>query len=294
MCRIYGYVGSVARLDHLVLVPDHALVHQSVRARELPPDVVCTDGFGIAWYSDESSEPAAYRTDRPMCADKNFRDFAGHVRSPCVIAGVRAATQASAVNLANTLPFTAGSTLGFALNGELQDFAASWQRDLRASLSPACEAEIVGTSDSEHVFALLRDVIEDERSVDALVSAMQRVLLYLEGHARAHGKSFAANLLLTNGRAMVASRTATFRDAPSLYVFHGEGEGGSGTFIASEPAWSSDGWRPVPQDVLVVADGRRPPRQVRMARADFPLDRPSAHAPRGEPSQPSSRKDLAC
>ena len=48
MCRLSGYVGSVARLDPLVLDPYHALVHQSVRARTLPADVVCTDGFGIA------------------------------------------------------------------------------------------------------------------------------------------------------------------------------------------------------------------------------------------------------
>lgn len=221
---------------------------------------VCGDGFGVAWYSDESTGAATYRTDRPLWNDYTFPDFAGHVRSSCVIANVRAASRDVPASLTNTQPFT-GGPLALVHNGELEDFHRSWLRDLRRELSESREAAIAGASDSEHLFALLSERAGARgSSADDIVRAMGLTFAYLANRAEMRNKAAKVNLVVSNGSVLVASRHALRVRAPSLYTLHGSGPGGAGTWIASERLTDDDRWQEVPSSFLVVADGRSAPR----------------------------------
>ena len=266
MCRIVAYVGTPALLDALILAPAHGLLVQARKAHELVNGDVCGDGFGVAWYSAESDAPATYRTDRPLWNDMAFPSFAGHVRSSCVIANVRAASRHAPASFTNTQPFTAGGPLALVHNGELEDFHHSWLREVRRELSPLHEANITGSSDSEHLFALLREHTgEGAASPSDIVRALRRTFAYLAACAEAKGKSAMLNTVVSNGSALVGARFALRTGAPTLYTLHGRGPGGEGTWIASEPLTPDDPWQEVPEGCFVVADGKTPPRAFEIA-----------------------------
>jgi ergothioneine biosynthesis protein EgtC len=267
MCRIVAYVGTPALLDDLLLRPAHGLLAQARKAHELVNGDVCGDGFGVAWYSAESAAPATYRTDRPLWNDMAFPSFAGHVRSPCVIANVRAASRHAPASFTNTQPFSAGGALALVHNGELEDFHRSWLRDLRRELSPTHEASITGASDSEHLFALMRERLEaGSTSPEDVMRALRRTFAYLARCAVEKGKTATLNTVVASGTALVAARHALHTSAPTLYVLHGRGPGGEGTWIASEPLTPDEAWHEVPDGSFVVADGHSAPRILPIAR----------------------------
>ena len=48
MCRLLAYLGPPIRLDRLIVEPEHSLVEQSYKPREMTSGHVNADGFGRA------------------------------------------------------------------------------------------------------------------------------------------------------------------------------------------------------------------------------------------------------
>src|SRR5215211_5190874 len=94
MCRMVAYLGKTERpLSSLVLDPQHSLLVQSYAPKEMMSGVVNADGFGIGWYAPEvDGEPAVYRSNAPIWADRSFASIAPRVRSSTIFAAVRSAT----------------------------------------------------------------------------------------------------------------------------------------------------------------------------------------------------------
>src|SRR3712207_7162131 len=94
MCRMIAYLGKPERsLSSLVLDPEHSLLVQSYAPKEMMSGVVNADGFGAGWYVPEvDDEPAVYRSNAPIWADRSFASIAPKVRSATVLAAVRSAT----------------------------------------------------------------------------------------------------------------------------------------------------------------------------------------------------------
>ena len=269
MCRFVHYLGRPLRLGALLTEPENSLIHQSYESRERE-EPLNGDGFGLAWYVDGEPEPALFRSVTPAWSNHNLRELARVMSSSCVLAHVRAATQRMEVSEANCHPFKAGR-LAFMHNGELGGFARI-RRALLAELSEESFAGVRGSTDSEHLFALVLDELRGAAEPDceqlaaALERAVGRAPTLVAEHAP--GEASYLNLVLSDGLRSVACRYATHDPpaAPSLYLSRGrryachenscrmlDPEDSHGAVIVASESLSQDpGWEAVPPGHLVM------------------------------------------
>jgi glutamine amidotransferase len=238
MCRLFAYLGPPAPLDRLLLTSERSFMRQAWAPQHQRHGVVNVDGFGVGWYDfDVRPEPARYRRALPIWADRNFFAFSGLVRSPAVLAALRAASTALPVEESSTAPFASGPWL-FAHNGEVDGFRSGAAAAMRRQVSDERLTEVEGTSDSELLFALALDRLDAGASPgEALVDVVRAVEKISGGRL---------NMLLTDGRQLAG----VARGGDSLFVRQGE----DGVRVASEPADDHDDWAPVPEGTLVTGD----------------------------------------
>ncbi|HWV39179.1 MAG TPA: ergothioneine biosynthesis protein EgtC [Vulgatibacter sp.] len=258
MCRLLGWLGAPRSLGSLVSDPPHSLVRQSYRPLETKSATVNADGWGAGFFVAGDPEPCLYRSTLPIWADVNLPHLGRAVRSGCMVAAVRSATEPTSLSQANTQPFATGR-IAFLHNGFIGDFRRKVQRKLRAALSDARYAQVEGTSDSEHLFALVADRLDRRRGEgteggDALLDAAAGAI----GDVRSWASHACFSVVLADGDSMVALRTAFGCDPPSLYV----SQDPDGITIASERLDDRPGWRGVPPDRAVVAARGRSLREV--------------------------------
>jgi predicted glutamine amidotransferase len=280
MCRFVLYLGKPVTISSLFVEPAHSLIRQSVHADERE-EPLNGDGFGVAWYAPEfSPEPALFRSISPAWNNRNLLELSRVTRSGCILAHVRAATQALEISEPNCHPFTIGR-FSFMHNGDLGGFAAA-RKAIIERLPSSLFERVRGTTDSEHLFGLIVSKLaqtQDETS-DHLASALMegvREAIALSGTHRPGEHSY-LNLVLSNGRSAVACRYTT--DLPdgadSLYLNWGKryvcedgvcrmldaDEASGSVIVASEPLSEEPGWHAVPTNHLVLIDGSRQPRVI--------------------------------
>jgi len=222
MCRFLGYKGAPIVMDHLLYQPKNSLIHQSYHALERR-DPVNGDGFGVGWYAPGiSPTPALFVSIRPAWNNRNLRYLAPKIRSGCIFAHVRAAGT-GAVTEPNCHPFHYGNFL-MMHNGNINNFLQI-KRELRNRLSDETYNWITGETDSEHFFALFLDYLLREKQTrhdhNDMTAALQYALAELKDiHRRKNAvDSTVLNLLVTNGKCMVAMRYSNDPaiEAPTLY-----------------------------------------------------------------------------
>lgn len=270
MCRFAFYLGTPIRISALVTEPDNSIIKQSFKARERE-EPLNGDGFGVGWYAPGDGEPAVFRSLSPAWNNRNLLDLARAVESGCILAHVRAATPGFGVMEQNCHPFVSGR-YSFMHNGDVGGFRRI-RRALLESLSDEAFDSLVGTTDSEHLFAVFRDEImarsgEDRAAVmaSALEAAIRRVLALVERHAP--GSPSWLNLVVADGEAAVACRltTAPGGAAHSLHIKRGRqsahvgGEfrligpsaGARAVLISSERLSDDSGWQPIANGSLML------------------------------------------
>jgi glutamine amidotransferase len=283
MCRFTHYLGPPIRLSSLLVEPTHSLIRQSTHSRERE-EPLNGDGFGIGWYVPElSEEPAVFRSITPAWNNRNLINLSRVVASPCIMAHVRAATQASGVNEANCHPFRFGRYL-FMHNGDVGNFARV-RRKLLESVCDEAFGNVYGSTDSEHVFAVFIDELlrRGDRGRDpamlmaeALQRAIGRVLATVAEHGG--GEPSYLNVAVSDGHRAVVSRfTNEPGGAPeSLYYFAGqlyerhsvparprkEKEAPEAVVVSSERLTEDRGWREIPANQMVVLSRGRAPRLI--------------------------------
>src|SRR5687768_13639743 len=226
LCRFTFYRGEPLALSQLITEPHHSLIHQSYHSQERE-EPLNGDGFGLAWYVDQSDEPAIFRAVTPAWSNRNLRELARVTKSHCVLAHVRAATQVLEVSETNCHPFKHGRyTLMH--NGDVGGFHAM-RRALLNGLGEPAFRSIHGSTDSEHLFALFLDELHRsdgsttglELMARCLERAIDRALDLVAQHAP--GEPSYLNLVVTDGQSAVACRYVTGdpADAESLYVARG-------------------------------------------------------------------------
>ena len=225
MCRFVAYRGHELILADLLTRSSQSLIHQSYRAREgLEP--LNGDGFGVGWYAREvDPTPCVLTSMRPAWANRNLRRISEKIRSTCVFAHVRAATDGSAVTELNCHPFQYDEFL-WMHNGQVADFAGI-KRKLRNKLSDSIYEAIEGTTDSEHAFALFLQYLRryrDDYNLDRLAKTMSRTITKLTHWSPGSQTSAShCNFAVTDGQSIVASRYISTEDEEpqSLYVAQG-------------------------------------------------------------------------
>jgi glutamine amidotransferase len=251
MCRHLAYLGPPRSPEALVLAPPHSLLVQSYAPRELLRGTVCADGFGVGWYGEDEPEPAVYRRETPIWSDPDLPRVARAVRSRCIVASVRNGTPGVAGGPAAVQPMPVGGYL-FAHNGAIHGFAAH-ARALRESLPDDLYAAARGAGDSETLFLIILAAVRG--SGGDLAEGVRAALASVAEQAPGSG----LNVVLADGRGLVATRLAASGPADSLYV--AEGPDG-GVTVASEPLDDGPGWEPVPDGHMVVLGGDRGPSVV--------------------------------
>lgn len=275
MCRFVAYMGPPILAEDLLYKPKYSLViAQSMRAEEMSV-AVNGDGFGIGWYIPEiDNEPCVFRSIKPAWSDMNLRNLARKILSPLIFAHVRAASPGSLVEEVNSHPFWHG-TLMFMHNGIVGDFHKI-RRPLLAKLKDSAFHAILGSTDSEHLFGLMLNYIENPKApvtTEELVFALNRMFedldeLLLEYEVSQHSY---LNICVTNGSSLIATRYTTNPNVQpaTLYYMYGrryictpEGcrmEPTIGTpnaiVIASEPftARKAD-WIKVGRNIMMIVD----------------------------------------
>ncbi|MEQ8539385.1 MAG: ergothioneine biosynthesis protein EgtC [Coleofasciculus sp. D1-CHI-01] len=250
MCRLLGYLGSPVQLNHLLYKPERSLVVQSYLPQEMTSGVVNADGLGIGWYhSTQDVNPFTYKNTLPIWNDTNLPELSRYVQSDCVLAYVRSATPGQALDMGNCQPFRRDRTL-FIHNGFIERFRQTLYRPIRDRLSDEIYQSIHGTTDSEHIFALL--VNEVQTVPDAsLEKALSQTLIQLTTLAQSYQVNFSANVIISDGHSLVASRYASGSSAPTLYWVRDELNYPNAVLVASEPLFAGN-WHSCPTNSLLV------------------------------------------
>jgi glutamine amidotransferase len=251
MCRLLGYFGAPVPLDHLFYKPEHSLIQQSYQPREMTAGLLNADGFGVGWYhAQRQVEPFLYKNTLPIWNDVNLPSLSRYVESGCVLANVRSATLNLSVDLSNCQPFQSSQILGVH-NGFIDNFRQTLYRPIRDRLSDEIYQTIQGRTDSEHIFALLLQ--ELQASSLSLVEAVEKAIAILCELAKEYATDFSANLIISDGKQLVASRYASRDPVPSLYWLRDDPLFPNAVLIASEPLFDSH-WIPFrDRSILTVA-----------------------------------------
>ena len=251
MCRMVGYLGErKASLASLVLEPEHSLLVQSYAPREMLSGVVNADGFGVGWYVPDEREPAVYRSNSSLWSDRSFAGIAPKLRTSRLFAAVRNATPGLPVEESGVPPFDSGRYM-FMHNGAIDDFRPKVMRPLRDSLSDEAYSGLLGTSDSETIFAGLLDRLRENGG--DLADALSGAIRHVAGVCAVLGVKATLNLAVTDGGTMAFTRHSTEGPGNSLY-FVEDGESFPGAIVvASERLDADAGWREVPDRHLLHA-----------------------------------------
>ena len=210
MCRWLAYSGSPVLIKELLLDPKHSLIDQSLHAR-LGAETTNGDGFGIGWYG-VGDTPGVFHSIEPAWNDRNLRDLAGHIRSPLVLAHIRASS-GSPVQQTNCHPFRHGRWL-WMHNGVLRDFPRV-KRELVLAVDPSLYPQIEGSTDSETFFFLALTLgLEHDPP-----AAVERAVGLIEATGRRHGvqQPIQMTVATTDGTRVWAFRYSSEGQSRSLF-----------------------------------------------------------------------------
>ena len=252
MCRLLGYLGDPILLDSILYKPEHSLIVQSYQPREMTSGILNADGFGIGWYHpNQDTDPFTYKNTQPIWSDINLPSISRYVESGCTIAYVRSATSGQAVDLSNCQPFQSGRFL-FVHNGFVQNFRQTLYRLIRDRFSDAIYQSINGTTDSEHIFGLFVNELTSANLTPAV--ALRNSLKILAELAKGEEVEFSANIIVSDGRQLVASRFASPKTPPSLYWLRDDLNFPKAVIIASEPLFAGN-WHECPAQSIISTGG---------------------------------------
>lgn len=249
MCRLLGYLGSPIQLDRILYKPEHSLIVQSYQPKEMTAGILNADGFGIGWYHPEkNTEPYTYKNILPIWSDINLSQVSRYVETGGCLAYVRSATPNLAVDLSNCQPFSYGNTL-FIHNGFIHNFRQTLYRPIRNQLDDYTYQLIKGTTDSEHIFALLVSQLKTFPHIP-LENALINTLTMLTQLAKGYTVYFSANIIVSDGKQMIAARYANRSPVPTLYWIKNHPLYPEAVIIASEPLFEGD-WHSCPEQSII-------------------------------------------
>lgn len=254
MCRLVAYSGPPLPLRRLLLDPPHNLYKQAYAPLEMTSGVLNADGYGFGWY-DADNRPRIYTHTLPIWSDGNLQDLADTLSARLWLANVRSATPGQAVNLANTQPFRHGNLM-YMHNGFLEDFNNGLRGRFHEHLDSALSANLQGNSDSEYLFALIRQQLLRQRQPAqaaetnisrAITTALDVLATLLDGRQAPLG------LVLSDGQRLYAIRHGFGCAPPSMYACISEPDYPDAVLLASERLTPAVQWEALPPGQVWVA-----------------------------------------
>ncbi|HSP00636.1 MAG TPA: ergothioneine biosynthesis protein EgtC [Thioalkalivibrio sp.] len=255
MCRHAAYLGESIPLGQFLLTPPHSLQVQSWAPRELRYAKLNADGFGFGWHGPDG-QARRYVNPMPIWSDVNLPTLGESLESPLWLAAVRSATSGFASGPANTPPFAWGELL-FSHNGYLEDFVPRVRPRLQRWLDGETESGIDGSTDSEYLFAVVRQLLAEDDDLN--IEAALGEAFNLVGEWLDDGIAL-LNVLISDGQRIYATRHAMNHDCPSLYYTTDDDSFPEGAqLVASERLTESGLWQAVPEHHVLILDPVAPP-----------------------------------
>ena len=229
MCRFIAYLGRPIIVDELLLKPSNSLVHQSFDAGEMS-QTLNGDGFGLGWYMHSiSDQPGLFRSISPAWNNNNLLYNAPLIRTDCMFAHIRAAS-VGAISEANSHPFHYQQYL-MMHNGVIPGFEKI-KRRLQSLLNDEMYLWVKGQTDSEHVFALLMQNLNELKgdaediSTEQARTGFQKTFDMVRELTRKAGiddQVSTFNMMVTDGYRIFGSRYSSdpLREARTLYYSAG-------------------------------------------------------------------------
>lgn len=251
MCRLLAYQGMPQSIDRLIAKPEHSLIVQSYQPREMTAGVINADGFGIGWYHPDRQhgDPFIYKHTQPIWTDVNLPDLSRFVETGCMLSYVRSATPGQGVSMSNCQPFRDGKLL-FIHNGFIDNFRSGLYKQIREKLHSHIYQAIDGTTDSEHIFALFSNILHTHPELP-LETALQRTLQLLRDLVETERTTISANIVISDGDRLIASRFAHRATVPSLYWIKNSIDYPDSVILASEPIFA-DNWQICPMQSIIT------------------------------------------
>ena len=254
MCRLAAYLGPAISLQQFLIDPPHSLFRQSWEPRELKYAKLNADGYGFGWFGQDG-QPAVYTQSAPIWADGNLPTLARTLYQTLWIAEVRSATVGNPVHSLNTPPFCDRQQL-FIHNGFIGGFHQQIRPRMLQLLDPDIIADIRGNTDSEYLFACLRQI---HRNDPGLQPASGIRKLYAQVAEMLADRPALLNLAVTDGSCIYAARHALNHESPSLYYTTGDPDFPGGQLVASERFSDDPAWQAVPAHHVLVLRPNQPP-----------------------------------
>ncbi len=253
MCRFVAYRGKPVPLAQVISAPEHSLIEQSYQPKEMTAGTVNVDGFGVGWYNRAlEPTPCIYTNIVPIWNDRNLPGLSRHIVSDCIVANVRSATPGFGLDQSNCQPFSHGR-LSFMHNGFIEKSRDGLLRKIREILRDEYYRLIRGSTDSEHIFALVLNFLHgQEQTPQAYATAIRHTVAQLLAWTRGQAVHIGLNLVLSDGMHMVALRFANTSPAPSLYYVRNGAGFSDAVVIASEKLSADSAWKPVPESHIVA------------------------------------------
>lgn len=225
MCRFIAYLGKPIFANELLIKPKNSLMKQSYHAIEAEM-TVNGDGFGIGWYNlARRREPALFRSIRPAWNDENLSYNASMIKTNCLLAHIRAATQGG-VSIQNSHPFQFKEFL-MMQNGGIKEFSKI-KRKLINRLDDELFEWIDGQTDTQYIFGLFLTLARELKrengklSFEDLSTCLSLTFSTIEEMKKEMSIEAPSlyNLVLTNGKLLIATRysTAPDEETRSLHI----------------------------------------------------------------------------
>lgn len=234
-------------------------MEQSWAPKEMNECKLNADGYGFAWF-DANNKPASYRNPMPIWSDVNLESLGRTLSANQWFANVRSATLGLDVSHANTQPFTDSKTI-FLHNGYIKNFNGEYRTQFQSLIDAKHDKEINGTTDSEYIFALIRQAASTHPKF-----TIPEIFRYVFGQIEKIVKDSSAllNIVIGDNTKIYASRHAINGDCPSLYYNLQEEQFPGGQLIVSEPFNDSQNWQEVPEHHIITLDGTNDVRLIEL------------------------------
>lgn len=251
MCRLYAFSATEPTKVECTLV--HAQNALMTQSREDLSGKDHTNGWGIVTYED--GEPHLQKQSWAAYHGEHFQRAAAKTYSKTVLAHIRRAT-IGASTIENTHPF-AFENWAFAHNGTVPGFSKI--RDQLCDLMSDERARgIRGETDSEHVFAYLLSLM-DEQPHEDIPKVLAHATAEIASLAKtaAPNRKLGLNLMLTNGEQVYGTclgRTLYYVERDGVYdceicgfphIHHDSKHDYWGMVVASEPI-THEKWTQIP------------------------------------------------
>jgi predicted glutamine amidotransferase len=231
MCRAIIYLGKKTKMHPFTHEAHNSLVKQTIHPRYMKHGFNLTGNGFISWnHADNKlSDPIIYKSKLIPFYDYNFTMQTRMIETDCFISHVRGGALSPGVilTLPNAHPFLfRDAPFALAHNGGLYNGTFAQQQSINEALmkrtSPKWYSQIRGTTDSEHIYALLLTCLDEQKNL-SLEQALQKAIVQTLDIIKSIRKKFKVysaspiNLFISNGEFIVVVRY-TF----DFGVFHNE------------------------------------------------------------------------